>query len=90
MGAQTKERFVAADLVSPAMQFLTPGVIGRTTHAYGPDRNEIQQFVMSSAVPALRVAFNNVAVVGGSAALFVSILQQSSKVEGKVESSVEE
>jgi hypothetical protein len=84
-----QERFVAADLVSPAMQFLTPGVIGRTTHAYGPDRKEIQQFVMSSAVPALRAAFNNVAVVG-AAALFVSILQQSSKVEGKVESSVEE
>jgi hypothetical protein len=45
---------------------------------------------MNSAVPALLVAFHNVAVVGGSVALFVSILQQSSKVEGKVKSSVEE
>jgi hypothetical protein len=64
------------------MQFLTPGAIGRTTRAYGPDRNEIQ-FAIGSAVPALLVAFNNVA-------LFASILQQSSKAERQVASSVEE
>lgn len=71
------------------MQFLTRGVIVRTTHAYEPDRNEIQ-FAIGSAVPALLVAFNNVAVVGGSAALFASILQQSSKAERQVASSLEE
>jgi hypothetical protein len=80
---------VTTNLVSLVMRILAPGVIGRTADACGSKRNEIQ-FAISNAVPALLVAFNNVAVVGGSVALFASILQQSGKTSGQAAFSGEE
>jgi hypothetical protein len=72
---------VALNLVSLAVPFPTPDTIERATPAHGSDRTKIR-FVISGAMPALLVAFNNVAVVGGSAALFAAILRQSEKAEG--------
>jgi hypothetical protein len=67
---------VAPTLVSLAVPLLTPDTLERAIHAHKSDRNE-NEFAISGAMPALLVAFNNVAVVGGSAASFASILRQS-------------
>jgi hypothetical protein len=69
---------VASNLVSLAVPFATPDTIERATAAHKSDRNK-NEFVISSAMTALLVAFNNVSVVGGSAALFASISRQSGK-----------
>jgi hypothetical protein len=66
---------VASNLVSLAVPLPTPDTIERAT-AHGSDRNR-NELAISSAMPALLVAFNNVSVVGGSAALFASISRQS-------------
>jgi hypothetical protein len=53
-------------------------MIERGTSVHRSDRNK-NEFAISSAMPALLVAFNNVSVVGGSAALFAAISRQSDK-----------
>jgi hypothetical protein len=67
---------VAPNLVSLAVPLPTPDTIERATAAHGSDRNR-NELAISNAMPALLVAFNNVSVVGGSAALFASISRQS-------------
>jgi hypothetical protein len=57
---------MATNLVSPVMQFLTPDNIGRIGTALGFDRNKVQSAI-SSAVPSLLAAFNNVATQPGGA-----------------------
>ena len=57
---------MAANLVSFVMQFLTPDMIGRIAGALGLDRNKVESAI-SSAVPALLAAFNNVVTQPGGA-----------------------
>jgi hypothetical protein len=56
----------------------TPDTIERRASVHRSDRNK-NEFAISGAMPALLVAFNNVSVVGGSAALFATISRQSDK-----------
>ena len=69
---------MAPNLVSLAVPLPTPDTIERATTAHGSDRNK-NEFFISSAMTALLVAFNNVSVVGGAAALFASISRQNDK-----------
>jgi hypothetical protein len=71
------EYLVAPTLASLAV-LSTPDTIERATFVHRSDRNK-NEFAISSAMPALLVAFNNVSVVGGSAALFAAISRQSDK-----------
>ena len=80
---------MALNLVSLAVLFSTPDTIERATPVHGTDRYK-NDFAISSAMPALLIAFNNVSVVGGSAALFASISRQSDKGKGTGASSGEE
>src|SRR6516165_12002996 len=57
---------MAADLVSLVMQFLTPDMVGRIATALGLDRNKVQSAI-SSAVPGLLAALNNVVTQPGGA-----------------------
>jgi hypothetical protein len=57
---------MASNLVSLVMQFLTPDMVGRIATALGFDRNKVQSAI-SSAVPALLAAFNDVATQPGGA-----------------------
>lgn len=72
------EYLVAPTLASRAMPSSTPDTIERRACVHRSDRNK-NQFAISGAMPALLVAFNNVSVVGGSAALFATISRQSDK-----------
>jgi hypothetical protein len=69
---------VAPTLASLTVPLPTPDTIERGTPARRSDRTK-NEFAIRSAMPALLVAFNNVAVVGGSAALFASISRHSDK-----------
>jgi hypothetical protein len=69
---------VALNLVSLAVLFSTPDTIERAAPVHGTDRYK-NDFAISSAMPALLIAFNNVSVVGGSAAVFASISRQSNR-----------
>jgi hypothetical protein len=69
---------VVPNLASLAVPFPTPDTIERGTAAHRSDRNK-NELAISSAMPALLAAFNNMSVVGGSAALFASISRQSGK-----------
>lgn len=80
---------MALNLVSLAVLLSTPDTIERATPVHGTDRYK-NDFVISSALPALLIAFNNVSVVGGSAALFASISRQGDKEKGTGASSGEE
>ena len=80
---------MALNLVSLAVPFSTPDTIERVTSVHGSDRNK-KEFAISSSMPALLAAFNNVSVVCGSAALFASISRQSDKRKGSGASSGEE
>lgn len=80
---------MALNLVSLAVPLSTPDTIERATPARGSDRNN-NEFAISGAMPVLLAAFNNVSVVGGSAALFASIARQSDKGKGSGASSEEE
>ena len=55
-----------ANLVSLVMQFLTPDMVGRIATALGLDRNKVQSAI-SSAVPGLLAALNNVVTQPGGA-----------------------
>ena len=55
---------MATNLVSLAMQFLTPDMVGRIATALGFDRNKVQSAI-SGAVSALLAAFNDVATQPG-------------------------
>ena len=57
---------MAANLVSLVMQFLTPDMVGRIATALGLDRNKVQSAI-SSAVPGLLAALNNVVTQPGGA-----------------------
>ena len=57
---------MATNLVSLAMQFLTPDMVGRIATSLGFDRNKVQSAI-SGAVPALLAAFNDVATQPGGA-----------------------
>jgi hypothetical protein len=57
---------MATNLISLVMQFLTPDLIGRIATALGLDRDKVQTAV-SSAVPGLLAALNNVAAQPGGA-----------------------
>jgi hypothetical protein len=69
---------VAPTFASLAVPLSTPDTIEPGTSVHRSDRNR-HEFAISSAIPALLVAFNNVSVVGGSAALFATISRQSDK-----------
>ena len=72
---------MATNLVSLVMQFLTPDMVGRIATALGFDRNKVQSAV-SSAVPALLAAFNDVATQpGGAQKLADAARQQTGSLE---------
>ena len=72
---------MAINLVSLVMQFLTPDMVGRIATALGFDRNKVQSAV-SSAVPALLAAFNDVATQpGGAQKLADAARQQTGSLE---------
>jgi len=72
---------MASNLVSLVMQLLTPDMVGRIATAFGFDRNKVQSAI-SSAVPALLAAFNDVAAQpGGAQKLADAARQQTGSVE---------
>src|SRR5215472_15918287 len=72
---------MATNLVSLVMQFLTPDMIGRIATALGFDRSKVQSGI-SSAVPALRASFNDVATQpGGAQRLADTARQQTGSLE---------
>jgi hypothetical protein len=72
---------VANNLVSLAMQFLTPDVIGRIAALLGLDRNKVQSAV-EAAVPGLLAALGGVAAQpGGAQKLADAAKQQTGALE---------
>jgi len=72
---------MAINLASVAMQFLTPEMVGRIATALGFDRSKVQ-YAISSAVPGLLAAFNDVATQpGGAQKLADAAKQQTGAVE---------
>ena len=72
---------MATNLVSLVMQFLTPDMIGRIATALGADRNKVQSAI-SGTVPALLMAFNDVATQpGGAQKLADAARQQTGSLE---------
>jgi len=72
---------MATNLVPFVMQFLTPDTIGRIATALGLDHNKTQSAV-SSAVPALLEAFNDVAAQPGGAQKLADVARQQSGTLG--------
>jgi hypothetical protein len=72
---------MATNIVSLAMQFLAPDMVGRIATALGFDRNKVQSAI-SGAVPALLAAFNDVATQpGGAQRLADAARQQTGSLE---------
>jgi hypothetical protein len=72
---------MATNIVSLAMQFLTPDMVGRIATALGFDRNKVQSAI-NGAVPALLAAFNDVATQpGGAQRLADAARQQTGSLE---------
>lgn len=82
------EYLVAPTFASLAVPLSTPDTIERGSSVHRSDRTK-NEFAISSAMPALLVAFNNVSVVGGSAALFAAISRQSDRGYGGASSGEE-
>ena len=70
---------MATNLVSYALQFLTPDMIGRIASALGLNRSEAQTGI-SAAVPALLAALTGVASKPGGAQNLVDTIKQQSGV----------
>jgi hypothetical protein len=70
---------MATNLVSYAMQFLTPDMIGRIGAALGLSRSDAQSGV-SAAVPALLAGFSGLADKPGGAQSLVNTIKQQSGV----------
>ena len=70
---------MATNLVSYAMQFLTPDVVGRIAGALGLNRSDTQSGV-SAVVPALLAAFSGLADKPGGAQSLVNTIKQQSGV----------
>jgi hypothetical protein len=66
---------MATNLISLVMQFLTPDMIGHIATALGLDRNKVQSAI-SSAVPGLLAALNNVATQPGGAQKLADVARQ--------------
>ncbi|MFY9837767.1 MAG: hypothetical protein WAK55_15130 [Xanthobacteraceae bacterium] len=79
---------MAPTFASLAVPLSTPDTIERGSSVHRSDRTK-NEFAISSAMPALLVAFNNVSVVGGSAALFAAISRQSDRGYGGASSGEE-
>jgi hypothetical protein len=72
---------MATNIVSLAMQFLTPDMVGRIATALGFDRNKVQSAIIG-AVPALLAAFNDVATQpGGAQRIADAARQQTGSLE---------
>ena len=76
---------MASNLVSLVMQFLTPDMVGRIATAFGFDRNKVQSAI-SGAVPALLVAFNDVATQPGGAQKLADAARQQTGSFGNLAS----
>jgi hypothetical protein len=76
---------MATNLVSLAMQFLTPDMVGRIATALGFDRNKVQSAI-SGAVPALLAAFNDVATQPGGAQKLADAARQQTGSFGNLAS----
>ena len=72
---------MATNLVSLAMQFLTPDMIGRISEALGIDRDKTQSAVRA-AVPGLLAGFSSVATQPEGAQKLADAVQQQSGVLG--------
>jgi hypothetical protein len=71
---------MATNLISLVTQFLTPEMIGRIATALGLDRNKVQSAI-SSAVPGLLAALNDIAnQPGGAQTLANAARQQTSSL----------
>jgi len=76
---------MATNLVSLAMQFLTPDMVGRIATSLGFDRNKVQSAI-SGAVPALLAAFNDVATQPGGAQKLADAARQQTGSFGNLAS----
>ena len=76
---------MATNLVSLAMQFLTPDMVGRIATALGFDRNKVQSAI-SGAVPALLATFNDVATQPGGAQKLADAARQQTGSFGNLAS----
>jgi hypothetical protein len=72
---------MATNLISVVMQFLTPDMVGRIATALGVDRNRVQSAI-TSAVPGLLAAFNNVATQPGGAQRLADAARQQTGSPG--------
>src|SRR5579864_9570069 len=70
---------MSTNLVSYAMQFLTPDMIGRIASALGLNRTDAQSGI-TAAVPALLAAFCGLADKPGGAQSLVNTIKQQSGV----------
>lgn len=70
---------MATNLVSVAMQFLTPDMIARIASALGLSRNDAQTGI-SAALPGLLAAFTGVAAKPGGAQILTDLVKQQSGV----------
>ena len=76
---------MATNLVSLAMQFLTPDMVGRIATSLGFDRNKVQSAI-SGAVPALLATFNDVATQPGGAQKLADAARQQTGSFGNLAS----
>jgi hypothetical protein len=77
-----REDFMATNLVSLVMQFLTPEMIGRVATALGLDRTLVQTAI-SAGVPGLLAGLSGVATQPGGAQKLVDAAKQESGTLGK-------
>jgi Bacterial protein of unknown function (DUF937) len=74
---------MAVDLVSLAMQFLTPDMVGRIANGLGLDSNKVQSAI-SAAIPGLLAGFSGVATTPGGPQKLVDAAKQESGTPGQL------
>jgi hypothetical protein len=77
-----REDFMATNLVSLVMQFLTPEIIGRVATALGLDRTLVQSAI-NAAVPGLLAGLGGVATQPGGAQKLAEAAKQETGTLGK-------
>jgi hypothetical protein len=77
-----REDFMATNLVSLVMQFLTPEIIGRVATALGLDRTLVQSAI-NAAVPGLLAGLGGVATQPGGAQKVAEAAKQETGTLGK-------
>jgi hypothetical protein len=74
---------MAIDVVSLAMQFLTPDMVGRIANGLGLDSNKVQSAI-SAGIPGLLAGFSGVATTPGGSQKLVDAAKQESGTPGQL------